>query len=405
MTDSSARNGIALITLISLGVIGILGPFGTDFYLPALPQMAQDLNVSESEIRFTLSIFSLGMALGQLILGTLSDRFGRKPLMVGGGIVVVAAALSASNAQNLATLLASCLVLGVGASSGLVTGRAVIADKTTGRVATRYFTLLQMSISLGPIIGPLAGAGLLTVGNWRTIFAVFSGVAVIGVLGAVMFVPETLPRDSRQSANPIRVLGVIAGIFRHRQFLLFAGAIWLGFGMLFAYISTTSFIFQSTLGVPSHIFALDFAFNGMGLITASIVTSRLALRYPAERFVLTGLLLQSVTMATLLVLTLSGLVTFWTFAVCVFLLTSSMGFVMGPATSLAVAPVRYASGTALALIGSFQFASAALSSTLTSAVSSDPLTAFLVIGSVATAAATTVAILGFRFIRSRTPQH
>lgn len=401
MTESASRRAIPVTTLFALGIIGILGPFGTDIYLPALPQMAADLGTSESNIRLTLSLYTLGMATGQLVIGALSDRFGRRRLMISGGLVVAIAALSASKAENLSTLLFSCVVLGIGSAAGLVTGRAVIADKTTGSQATKYFSLLQMVVSLGPIIGPVAGAILLGFGDWRTIFAGLSVFAVAGVLGAMMFVPETLSPQARQSAHPFKVIALMSEVLRNRQYLLFAATMWLGFGMLFAYISTSSFIFQSTLGVSSQIYAADFALNGVGLVGASLLTSRLAHRFAPERIILFGLTLQGLSMVSLIFLTSTNTVNLWTVAVCLFLLATSMGFVFGPSTSLAIAPVRYASGTALAMVGSFQFVSAGIASSLTALASPQPLVGFLMVGSIATAGAVATATAGYRLLHSR----
>ena len=401
MTSASSRNAIPVTTLIALGIIGILGPFGTDVYLPALPQMATDLGTTESSIRLTLSIYTLGMAVGQLIIGALSDRYGRRRLMISGGLVVAIAALSASKAENLSTLLLSCAVLGIGSAAGLVTGRAVIADKTVGKQATKYFSLLQMVVSLGPILGPLAGAGLLVIGDWRIIFAGLSAFAVVGVVGAMMFVPETLSTEARQSAHPFKVLALMGEVLRNRQYLLFAATMWLGFGMMFAYISSSSFIFQTTLGVSSQVYATDFALNGAGLVCASLLTARLAHRFAPERIILFGLILQSLSMCSLIFLTSTNTVNFWSVAFCLFLLATSMGFVFGPSTSLAIAPVRYASGTALAMVGSFQFVSAGIASSLTALVSPHPLVGFLIVGSIATAGAVTTATAGYRLIHPR----
>jgi DHA1 family bicyclomycin/chloramphenicol resistance-like MFS transporter len=254
---------------------------------------------------------------------------------------------------------------------------------------------------LGPIIGPIAGAILLGFGDWRTIFAGLSVFAVAGVLGAMMFVPETLSPQARQSAHPFKVIALMSEVLRNRQYLLFAATMWLGFGMLFAYISTSSFIFQSTLGVSSQIYAADFALNGVGLVGASLLTSRLAHRFAPERIILFGLTLQGLSMVSLIFLTSTNTVNLWTVAVCLFLLATSMGFVFGPSTSLAIAPVRYASGTALAMVGSFQFVSAGIASSLTALASPQPLVGFLMVGSIATAGAVATATAGYRLLHSR----
>lgn len=405
MTSGRPTRSISLLTLMALGVIGILGPFGSDLYLPALPQMAEDIGTSSEGIRIALSVFTLGMAGGQLIIGAVSDRFGRKRLMVLGGLVVAFAALGASRAESLSVLIFSCVILGIGSSSGVVLGRAVIADKTTGVEATRYFTFLQMAVSMGPILGPVAGAIILQFGDWRLIFNCLSAFALIGALGAMMFVPETLEESNRQSGNPIKILKMMGTVLKERQYTFFALTIWLSFGMLFAYISTTSFIFQDMLEQTSTVFAADFALNGIGLVSASLLTARLAKRIPAEKIVAFGLGFQVFAMISLITVYSLGAVNVWTIVVCLFLLVTSMGFIFGPATSLAIARVRFASGTALAMLGSFQFAAAAMTSSLTTVVSTSPLVSFIIVGSVCTGLAAIMALRGFRLIRSQSPTH
>lgn len=402
MTEVPPKRAIPTTTLIALGIIGILGPFGTDVYLPALPEMARDLDAPESLIRLTLSFYTLGMAVGQLVIGSLSDRFGRRTLMIGGGLLVALAALSASRSESVDVLLGSCLVLGAGSAAGLVTGRAVISDKTSGSQATKYFSLLQMVVSAGPIIGPLAGAAILGVADWRLIFTSLSAFAVLGVIGTIMFVPESLPVEKRLSARPREVFKLMKEVLSNRQYLFFAATLWLSFGMLFAYISSSSFVFQETLGVSSQIYAAAFALNGLGLVGASLVTARIAHRFAAERIILSGLSLQLLAIVALGLLTITNLVNIWSVGLCLFLLVTSMGFVLGPSTSVAVAPVRYASGTALALLGSLQFASAGISSSLTTLVSSEPLVGFLIVGTIATLLAITMASAGNRLLHSRT---
>lgn len=400
-TPHNSPKTVSIPTLIALGIVGILGPFGTDVYLPALPAMAVDLGTTEAEIRLTLSLYTIGIAVGQLIFGALSDRFGRRRLMISGSLTVAIAAFAASHAESLGFLLVACLVLGLGSATGLVTGRAVIADTTHGRNTTRYFSLLQMVVSLGPIAGPLAGAALLTVGDWRMIFTSLSAFAVIGAIGAIMFVPESLSSEARQSAHPLSVFKMMGSVLAHRQYLLFASTLWLSFGMLFAYISTSSFVFQTTLDQPSHVYAISFASNGLGIMITSLLSARLARFLGAERIVLLGLTLQLLGILALIAVMNLHAVNVWSVALCLFVLVSSMGFLLGSTTSLAVQPVRYASGTALAMLGSFQFVAAGISSSLTASISHDPLVGFVLIGSVFTVLATVMAGFGYRLIHRR----
>lgn len=401
MKKVSAPSPISVPTLIALGLVGILGPFGTDIYLPALPNMAQDLEVSDSAIRLTLTVYTLGMAFGQLLFGTLSDRFGRKRLMTGGGLAVAMAALSASRSETLNSLLLSCLFLGLGAAAGLVTGRAVISDKSSGQESTKYFSLLQMAVSSGPIFAPLVGSVILANYDWRQIFTSLAALAVIGALAAFMFVDESLPVELRNSAKPSKVFRQMLAILRNRQFLTFALIIWLGFGMLFAYISSSSFIFQNTLGSNASIYAVIFSSNGIGLVTASLFSARLSKRVSAERIICLGVVLQVIAMLSLIVFYLTNTYSLWSVSICFFFLVSSMGFVFGPATSLAVSQVRHASGTALALVGSLQFVTGGASAYVVGLVSPEPLIGFTIIGGLATLGVAVTSLAGYRLIKNQ----
>ena len=392
---------ISAPTLIALGLVGVLGPFGTDIYLPALPQMADDLNVSDSAIRLTLTFYTLGMAFGQLLIGTLSDRFGRKRLMLGGGLVVAMSALSASSSEDLRSLLLSCIFLGLGSAAGLVTGRAVISDRSTGKESAKYFSLLQMAVSSGPIFGPLAGAAILTISDWRLIFTSLAAFAVFGVICAIMFVEESLPEERRSSGNVFKALKQMGAILRNRKFITFALSIWLGFGMLFAYISSSSFIIQDTLGASASTYAFIFSANGVGLVSASLLSAKFVKRFPAEKIIFFGVSIQVVAMLTLITSFLTSSYSLLSISICFFFLVSSMGFVFGPATALAITEVRHASGTALALVGSLQFVSGGTSAYIVGLVSAEALTGFVIVGGLATFGTVLAAAAGYRLIKEK----
>lgn len=396
IADPSA---ISISTLIALGLVGILGPFGTDIYLPALPQMAQDLKVDDAAIRLTLTFYTIGMAFGQLIIGTLSDRFGRRRLMIGGGLAVAISALSVSRSEDLNSLLLSCLILGLGSAAGLVTGRAVISDRSTGKESTKYFSLLQMAVSAGPIVAPLAGSALLEIDDWRLIFTSLAAFAVVGSLAAILFVDESLPAELRKSTSPAKAFLQMVEILKNRKFFTFALTIWLGFGMLFGYISTSTFIFQDLLGTSASTFAIIFSINGLGLVSASLTSARLSKSHPAERIIAFGVAIQVLAMLALGISYWTNTYSFASVVGCFFILVSSMGFVLGPSTSLALTEVRHAGGTALALVGSLQFATGGTSAYIIGQVSPEPLQGFVFIGGFATIGMAIAVISGYRLVK------
>lgn len=361
------------LMLFALGFIGMLGPFGTDAYLPALPVMADDFHVTAGRVSATLSAFTVGMALGQLILGSLSDRIGRRTVLLGGGTVIALASAVASMAPNVELLVGLCFAMGLMAAAGIVGGRAVVADLTHGVGATRPFTILGMTVSIGPIIGPIGGALLMGIDGWRSIFvglAIFSALATAGIY---FFVPESLPRDKRHAGGLATTFANAKRILSTRSFLTYAVVLWFSFGMMFAYISTSSFIVQTNLGLPASAFASVFGFNGVGIIVTSFLTAQFVKRFPPRRILLAGVVMQVLAAIALLTIMATGIATAFTVLPAMFILATSMGFVFGPATALAMVDVRFASGTALALLGSIQFLAAAIAATFVGVISSNAL--------------------------------
>ena len=389
--------------LAALGFAGTLGPFGTDTYLPAFPAMADDLNVAPSRIGLTLSMFTIGMALGQFFLGALSDRIGRKSVMVGGGVLMAVSSIVAGTAANASVLIVLCLFMGFSAAAGVVGGRAVVADLTHGEAAVRPFTILGMVVSIGPILGPIGGAVLLTIGGWRTIFFALATLAVASVLFVTLAVPESLPKEKRHTGGMTQMFRTAAKILRDRQYVAFASLLWFGFAMLFAYISTSSFIVEHNLGLPPAAYAASFGTNGAGIILASLITTRLARVVRPRRLIRIGLIAQIIAFATLWIVMLTSTVSPWTIFPVLFVMAASMGFIFGPATAMAMEHVRFASGTALALMGSVQFVAAAIAATFVGFVNSNALIALAEVGSGATILILVALIMG-RAKKTSTPE-
>lgn len=380
--------------LVALGFVGALGPFGTDAYLPAFPSMAEDLGVSPSRIGLTLSMFTIGMSVGQFFLGALTDRIGRKTVIVGGGLLMAVASTVAGFAADAGVLITLCLFMGLSASAGLVGGRAVVADLTRGEAAVRPFTILGMVVSIGPILGPMGGAALLAIGGWRAIFFGLATYALAASVFVAVAVPESLAVDKRQTGGIGQMFGTAGKILRNRQYLAFAILIWFGFAMLFAYISSSSFIVAQNLGLPPAAHAASFGINGIGIVSAGLITTRLATAVRPRRLIRIGVIAQLTAFSALWIVIFSGTVSPWTVFPILFVTATSMGFIFGPATAMAMEHVRFASGTALALLGSVQFLAAAAAATLVGIVNSNALVALAVVGSVAALLVLVALILG-----------
>ena len=341
--------------LFTLGAIAILGPFGTDVYLPAFPQMADSLNTSAAGIQLTLTAFTVGMAFGQLTMGSLSDRIGRKPLIVFGCLIMCAASGLASIAQDLVFLLICCLFIGIAASAGMVCGRAMVSDLATGNEAAKGFSVLGIMAGIGPIIGPVGGALIMQLTDWRGIFASLAILALAFSTLAFFGLQETLSHAGRHSGGFKSVFATMGKVTSNRNFLFHALILWAGFGMMFAYISASPFVLQNVFGLSPLLYTLDFGANGLALMLTGFLSASLVAKITPTSQVRIGIAMQLLA-ATLLAFTLiSSQVPLWAVLLAFALIPASMGFVFGPVTALALSQVRHAAGTALAIMGAVQF--------------------------------------------------
>ncbi len=350
--------------LLTLSLVGIMGPLGTDLYLPAFPQLAHELSVSASTVQLTLTAFTIGMAFGQLVVGSLSDRYGRKLPMLVGAIMVAISSVGAALAADATQLIVACGFIGLSASAGMAVGRAVVSDLSTGQQAARSFSLLGLIVGFGPIVGPIAGAATIAIfGGWRAIFWCFAAFAIFVFL-VLLFLPESLPRANRHSGGFTATLSAAGKVLSNRTFIFFASTIWFGFAAMFAYISASSFIVQSVLKMTALEYTYVFGGIGIGLMVTGYIATRLLNRIKASTLILVGVGQLAIGSILLLALAASLNLSAMGVILSLLLIGSAMGFVFGPAASLAVSQVRSSAGTAMALLGSLQFVFAGLAAPL-----------------------------------------
>ncbi len=379
------RDAASGSVLAVLGLLSLLGPLGTDAFLPALPAIAEDFGAPAHDVQLSLTAFTFGMAAGQLVVGTLSDGVGRRrPLVATSALMAVGAALSAVSG-GATTLAAACALTGVGASGGAVLGRAVVSDTSTARDAMRRFSLLGALTTIGPVVGPLVGVVALALGGWRAVFWTMAALAAMGTVAVVSMVPESLPRDRRVHGGLAALPHRAREVLGHRTYRRSAAMIWIGFSLTFAYISASSFVVQSVLGLSAGTYAVVFAVNGTGLISAGLVTSRLVHRTDPRRVMALGVTCHASAAALLA----AALVTEpgpWLLLPAMFLIAAALGFVFGPATALAVRDLRHLGGTSLAILGAVQFACAGVVAPVVGLGGEDSITAFALVTIVLAAA-------------------
>ncbi|WP_292876916.1 Bcr/CflA family efflux MFS transporter, partial [Microbacterium sp.] len=237
-----------IVYVILLGALTALGPFTVDLYLPAFPTLEQDFQTTAAAIQLTLTGTMIGFGLGQLIVGPLSDKLGRRiPLLVVTG-VHVAASIAAALAPSLLLLGGARVLMGMGAAAGGVVAMAIVRDLFGGRRLVVMLSRLALVSGAAPVIAPLIGSALLSVMSWHGIFVVLACYGAVMLVCAIFLIPETLPRARRQERGSTTVLQRYGSVLRDRVFIgvLVIGA--MTFSGLFSYLSSSSFLFQQTYG-------------------------------------------------------------------------------------------------------------------------------------------------------------
>ncbi|MES0833049.1 multidrug effflux MFS transporter [Nocardiopsis umidischolae] len=354
--DRSTRRRTLLLVLV-LGVLSALGPLATDLYLPALPQISADLGASESSVKLTLTSVMAGLALGQLVIGPLSDRWGRRlPLLAGIG-VFTATTLAIAMVSSVEAFSALRFLQGLSAAAGLVVSRAIVRDVFDGDAAATFFSRLVLLAGLAPMLGPVLGGQLLFFGPWQLLFAVL-GAAGLLTFGLVLFgLPESLPREERQRVSPRAQMRVFGSLLRDIRFTGPTLTLALSFGMSFTYISTFSFVSQSRFGANAQEFSLVFAVTTLGMILGNQLNAFLIPRVEIHRRLILGLVGSILSVAGLALLDTAGLADLVTVTAALFVMMVFTGLVSPNATALALngQPPQVA-GSGSALLGSLQFA-------------------------------------------------
>ncbi|WP_040950638.1 multidrug effflux MFS transporter [Gorillibacterium massiliense] len=346
---SLARSRRIRMTVI-LGALSAFGPLSLDMYLPALPKMADELNVGTSLTQLTLTACLLGLSLGQLLAGPLSDVRGRRlPLLVG-MVVYAAASVLCAFAPSVWMLIVLRFFQGAAGAAGIVISRAVVRDLYSGKELTKFFSMLMLVNGAAPILAPILGGQILKATSWRGVFVILTLVGVAMLLAVLLSLPETLPvRDRAKGGlqNTVQTFGKLVG---DRKFMGLALAQGFVVAAMFAYISGSPFVLQDLFGVSPQLFSLLFAINGLGIIIAGQLTGRLVGRFGEGQLFVVGLILASLGGVALLTVILLG-VGLAGILPSLFIVVSSVGIVSTSGTSLALQNYGRSAGSASALLG------------------------------------------------------
>ncbi|MFD1319193.1 multidrug effflux MFS transporter [Loigolactobacillus zhaoyuanensis] len=333
--------------LVLLGTLSAFGPLSMDMYLPALPQLQQQLHTSASLTQLSITTCLIGLAVGQIFIGPWSDRVGRKLPTLTGMVVFTVASLLAGWATNVWWLIFLRAIQGLAGAAGLVTSRAIATDLFTGKKLTKFYALLMGVNGIFPVIAPIIGGFVLTFTTWRGIFYILAAVGLVLFISVWLGLPETHPAETTVKRNSLSILNIL---LHDRIFMGYTLVTGLVSGGLFAYISGSSFMLQNIFGLSAQGFSMVYALNGLGIVVMSQLAGYLATRFNEYRVLYGGVLIALIGgLALFVTLFLPRHLTL--VLIPLFLVASMVGIVSTVAASLAMQHAHANAGSASALLG------------------------------------------------------
>ena len=363
-------------SILALVVATGIGPFATDTYIAALPSMRESLGSSATVAQLTLTAFVVGLAVGQLVLGPVSDAWGRRGLLIGGAVVFTVLSAVCALAPGGAVLVAARLGQGIAAGAAVVVGRAVVTDAYEGPAAATTFGTLASITFLGPVVAPALGGVILTFGDWRSVFAVLTAFGAIMIIAVLVGIPETLPVQRRQPASLRAHAARMADLLRDRPFLRHVVTYCLTAAGFFTYIGGSAFVLQTAYHLSPGRYAVVFAVNAAAMAATGVVFRATVARLGATRLRAVGVTASTLAAVGLLLTALvdpaahaSPAVPWVLFG----LVVAGTGLTVPATTVLAQHAGRRSAGSAAAVQGGLGFLTGALVTPLTGLVGYDSL--------------------------------
>jgi len=351
-----------------LGALIAFPSLSIDMYLPAFPSIQAWFHTGAGQVQRTLAVFSVGFAIGQLFFGPLSDRLGRKGPLIGGILLYLAGVLGVLLAPNIEIFTVARLVQALGGCAAALIGRAMVRDLFPEREAARVFSILMLIMGLAPILAPLIGGQLLLFSGWQGIFYLLLGFATLSLIAVLLTLPESLPKPKRVRHGLGEVFAVYGRLLADRKFCAYSLSMAFASSGMFSYITGSPFVFIRLHGVPPQYYGWLFGSNALGLIACSQF-NRYLLRRHSDTVILRHALVVTAVAGVWLglvgMLDLGGLAGLMA---PLFVCISSLGFILPNATAAAMNRSGGHAGSAAALMGGIQFATASSASALVSAL-------------------------------------
>lgn len=340
--------------VLLLGALSAFPALTIDLYLPGMPEMARDLRADPGLVQLSVTVFMIGLAVGQVVVGPLSDAHGRRRLLLAGLATYVAGSLACLAAPSVGWLVAARVVQSLGAAAATVLARVIARDHVDGSDLTRLVSALMLVNGVATVLGPIVGAQLLTVAPWRAVFVVLAATGAVLLVAVARVLPESLPVERRRPADPGATVLAFRALLRDGAFLRHTLAAALMFSAMFAYIAGSSFVLQDTYGLSAQQYGLVFALNAIGIVVLGQLNSALVGRVADERALLGASLALGAVAGIGVLASVVGQAPAAVLLACLFVLVAALGPVLANATSLALSPYPRSAGTAASLQGVLQ---------------------------------------------------
>lgn len=345
-------------------MLSAIGPFSIDMYLPGFPVIAESLNTTPEMVSYSLSSYFIGICAGQMIIGPLLDRFGRKPPLLGGLFLYIVAALGCAWAPTIESLIVFRFFQAAGGCAGMVAPRAVIRDVFPVKENARIFSLLILIIGVSPIIAPTAGGYISVHFGWHSIFILLAAITFVISLFVIFSLPESKKADPTFSLKPRPIIASFHKVITNPQFFTYAFTGSLASAGLYAYLAGSPFVFMELFHVSGQHYGWIFAVVAAGLITSSQVNNFMLRRYRSEQIIPVVLAIQCIVALALVTGTLTGVLGLYGTIACIFFYLCCQGFSFPNSSALSMAPFTKEAGSASALLGAIQMALGAFASAL-----------------------------------------
>jgi MFS transporter, DHA1 family, multidrug resistance protein len=354
------RPGTFALTAL-LAALTAIGPLSTDMYLPSLPDIARELHASTAQAQFTISSYLIGFAIGQILYGPVSDRHGRKPVLLAAIALYCLASLACVFSTTIEMLIVARAFQAIGGSGGIVLSRAIVRDIYSGARAGRELSVIGSVMALAPVLAPVVGGALQTVFGWRSVFLTLVAAGLVGAVIVWRLLPETL---NRRAAEPLsltsmaRSYRIVAVNPAYLAYLSIASACFAG---LFAWISGSSFVLQDLYGQTPFAFGLAFAFGSMGYMTGASLAARLVERLGIDGVLGIGSGACAIGGVGMLAAVAFGLGSAFSLVLTIAIFLAGLGMVLPQGIAGAMTPFPERAGAASSLFGFVQQTVAAVS--------------------------------------------